>query len=54
MADAPEPHAAEPTPRVYQFTVSRGMIPVLLIETTSWYLGLLQAAVARVVLEGHN
>jgi hypothetical protein len=57
MADAPEPHATQPTPRtprVHQFTVSRGMTPVLLIETTSWYLGLLQAAVARIVLEGHN
>jgi hypothetical protein len=54
MADAPEPQATEPTPRVHQFTVSRGMTPVLLIETTSWYLGLLQAAVARIVLEGHN
>jgi len=27
---------------------------VLLIETTSWYLGLLQAAFARVALEGRN
>jgi hypothetical protein len=25
-----------------------------LIETTSWYLGLLQAALARVALEGQN
>jgi len=27
---------------------------VLLIATTSWYLGLLQAALARVALEGQN
>jgi hypothetical protein len=30
------------------------MTAVLLIETTVWYLGLLQAALARVVLEGQN
>jgi hypothetical protein len=39
---------------MHQFTVSRGMTPVLLIESASWYLGLLQAAMARVALEGQN
>jgi hypothetical protein len=53
MAD-PEPQETQPTERLHQFTVSRGMTPVLLIETTSWYLGLLQAALARVALEGQN
>ncbi len=54
MADPPEPQETQPTERLHQFTVSRGMTPVLLIETTSWYLGLLQAALARVALEGKN
>jgi len=27
---------------------------VIVIEATSWYLGLLQAALARVALEGQN
>jgi hypothetical protein len=30
------------------------MTPVLVIETTDWYVGLLQAAHARVALEGQN
>ncbi len=59
--------AAEPTPPeesadaktappdvVHQFTVSRGMTVAMVIETRDWYLGLLQAALARVRLEGHN
>jgi len=54
MPDLPEPRETQPTDRVHQFTVSRGMTPVLVIETTSWYLGLLQAALARVALEGQN
>ena len=53
MTDLPDPQT-QPAQRVYHFTVSRGMTPVLLIETTSWYLGLLQAALARVALEGQN
>jgi hypothetical protein len=52
--DPPEPHPTEPNEPVHQFAVSRGMTPVLLIETTCWYLGLLQAALARIALEGHN
>jgi hypothetical protein len=34
--------------------VSRGMAVVLVVESASWYVGLLQAALARVVVEGHN
>ena len=53
---------AEPTPPeesgspavVHQFTVLRGMAVAVVIETRDWYLGLLQAALARVRLEGHN
>ena len=54
MSDPPNPPETEPRERVHQFTVHRGMTPVLLIETTAWYLGLLQAALARVALEGQN
>ena len=58
MADEPLPAhsepAGEPTGPVHQFTVNRGMLVVLVIETTSWYAGLLQAAVARIALEGQN
>ena len=59
--------AADPTPPeesansetsppevVHQFTVLRGMAIAMVIETRDWYLGLLQAALARVRLEGHN
>ena len=59
--------AAEPTPPeesadaetsppevVHQFTVLRGMAIAMVIETRHWYLGLLQAALARIRLEGHN
>ena len=49
-----QPQKAQPGARTYQFTVYRGMTPVLLIETTVWYLGLLQAAVARIQVEGQN
>ena len=58
MADEPIPApsepAGEPAGPVHQFTVNRGMLVVLVIETTSWYAGLLQAAVARIALEGQN
>jgi hypothetical protein len=54
MSDPSDPPDTQPTMRVHQFTASRGMTAVLLIETTVWYLGLLQAALARVVLEGQN
>ena len=52
MADDPAP--SEPASPVHQFTVQRGMLTVLVIETRSWYAGLLQAAVARIALEGQN
>ena len=51
--DSAEAGAPSP-PVVHQFTVLRGMAPVIVIETCDWYLGLLQAALARVRLEGHN
>ena len=54
MAEDPEPAPAAPESPVHQFTVQRGMSVVLVIETTSWYSGLLQAAVARITLEGEN
>ena len=54
MAAEPEPAAPAPESPVHQFTVNRGMLVVLVIETTSWYAGLLQAAVARIALEGQN
>jgi hypothetical protein len=52
-----EPDPAQPTPAgpvVHQFTVLRGMAVALVIETYDWYSGLLQAALARVRLEGQN
>jgi hypothetical protein len=52
-----EPESAQPTPAgpvVHQFTVLRGMAVALVIETCDWYSGLLQAALARVRLEGQN
>ena len=51
--DIPQPAPAA-QPVVYQFTVLRGMATALVIETHDWYLGLLQAALARVRLEGQN
>ena len=56
---------AEPSPspkskpiKIGGFTMSRrallGMAVVLVIESGSWYIGLLQAALARVFVEGHN
>jgi hypothetical protein len=52
-----EPESTQPTPAgpvVHQFTVLRGMAVALVIETCDWYSGLLQAALARVRLEGQN
>lgn len=39
---------------MYHFTVRRGMTVVLVIETTYWYAGLLQAALVRIAVEGRN
>lgn len=46
----------EPSPDgvVHEFPVNRGMAIVLVIETPFWYSGLLQAALARITLEGQN
>ena len=57
MSTEPEPESTQPTPTgpvVHQFTVLRGMAVALVIETGDWYSGLLQAALARVRLEGQN
>jgi hypothetical protein len=53
----PEPGASdEATPQtiVHRFTVQRGMAVALVLETRDWYSGLLQAALARVRIEGLN
>ena len=53
----PEPdfdEEATAEPKVYHFTVQRGMAVALVIETQDWYAGLLQAAMARVRIEGQN
>jgi len=52
-----EPTPSEKTPEgqvVHTFTVLRGMAVALVIETRDWYSGLLQAALARVRIEGQN
>jgi hypothetical protein len=54
MAEDPASSPLPPESPVHQFTVLRGMSVVLVIETTSWYSGLLQAALARITLEGEN
>jgi hypothetical protein len=54
MTDPRQPEEDAPPERVHRFVVSRGMAVVLVVESVSWYLGLLQAALARVVVEGHN
>jgi hypothetical protein len=55
MSTEPDPSAPTPNgPVVHQFTVLRGMAVALVIETRDWYSGLLQAAQARVRLEGQN
>ena len=60
MADEPTPpedsadSETSPPAVVHQFTVLRGMAVAMVIETHDWYLGLLQSALARVRLEGHN
>jgi hypothetical protein len=57
-----EPAPSDETPQgetpegqvVHTFTVLRGMAIALVIETRDWYSGLLQAALARVRIEGQN
>jgi hypothetical protein len=55
VAMAEDQERDQPAPDViHQFAVNRGMAIVLVIETTFWYSGLLQAALARITLEGQN
>jgi hypothetical protein len=54
MADPLSPDEAAPPERIHRFVVTRGMAVVLVIESVSWYAGLLQAALARMVFEGYN
>ena len=54
MPDVPRHDEPPPDSVVHQFPVHRGMAVVLVIETTYWYSGLLQAALARITLEGQN
>jgi hypothetical protein len=55
MSPEPEPTPDDaPSQVVHQFTVQRGMAVAVVIETRDWYLGLIQAALARVRLEGGN
>ena len=52
-----DPTPSEQVPEgqvVHTFTVLRGMAIAIVIETRDWYSGLLQAAVARVRIEGLN
>ena len=53
----PDPNPDEvtaPDAVVHRFTVHRGMLVAIVIETRDWYSGLLQAALARVRIEGLN
>ena len=53
-----DPAPSEQTPErqeiVHTFTVLRGMAVAIVIETHDWYSGLLQAALARIRIEGLN
>jgi hypothetical protein len=53
----PEPNWPDENPRdtpVHRFTVHRGMVVVVVIETPDWYSGLIQAAATRIRMEGAN
>lgn len=55
MRSEPEwPSDGTPDITLHRFTVLRGMMIALVIETPDWYWGLLQAALARVEVEGLN
>ena len=54
MSDAESSERAPEGQVVHTFTVLRGMAVALVIETRDWYSGLLQAALARVRIEGQN
>ena len=53
-----DPAPSEKTPErqeaIHTFTVLRGMAVAIVIETHDWYSGLLQAALARIRIEGLN
>jgi len=53
-SDSGPPNERAPDAIVYRFTVERGMVEVIVIETPDWYAGLVQAALARVRIEGLN
>ena len=50
----PDLHEDDADGTVHRFTVQRGMVIALVIETRDWYSGLLQASMARVRIEGQN
>jgi hypothetical protein len=53
----PEPDWPDESPPdipVHRFTVHRGMVVVVVIETPDWYSGLIQAAATRVRMDGAN
>jgi hypothetical protein len=50
----PDLHEDDADETVHRFTVQRGMVIALVIETRDWYSGLLQAAMARMRIEGQN
>lgn len=55
MSPQPDPPGdAARDETVHQFTVQRGMVVAIVIETRDWYLGLIQAALTRIRLEGQN
>lgn len=55
MSEEPDrPEDAAPGAVVHQFTVQRGMLVAIVIETQDWYQGLIQAALTRIRLEGYN
>ncbi|HEX6209372.1 MAG TPA: hypothetical protein VF136_01265 [Methylomirabilota bacterium] len=54
MAQPDPPEDAARDEVVHQFTVQRGMVVAVVIETHDWYLGLIRAALTRIRLEGQN
>jgi hypothetical protein len=54
MTDPAPPEQTPDGQDVHTFTVLRGMVVAIVIETRDWYSGLLQAALARVRIEGLN
>lgn len=54
MAPDPDRDETISQPDVFCFTVNRGMTVAIVIETRDWYAGLIQAALARVRIEGSN